>query len=148
MKKVKKYGYYFIIVLFIITAIPYVLEFVYLLGESFLKMNLLPEPIWHYLDIYFYYEALPLRILITVAKFLILSILLLLFYRKSFSTATKILLAITPIISALGCISPYWISTIADPKMIVFIIISVICIAHIVATGVLLIKDKEEFEDI
>lgn len=147
MKTVKKYGYFSIIIIFIITAITSVLEFVYIAGEDCFGIKFLPESIWDCLDIYFYYEALPFRNMIMMAVFVVLSILILLFYRKNISKATIILLSTTPVISLIGWMSPYWIPEITDKVEIVFIIISVICIIHTVATGVFLIKDRKKVSD-
>ncbi len=69
---------------FIITAITSVLEIVYIAGEYCFETKLLPEPIWAFLDTYFYYEALPFRIMIVVAILVALSILL--FIEKIFPT--------------------------------------------------------------
>ena len=66
MYEVKKYGYFSITVIFIITAITSVLEIIYIAGEYCFSTKLLPEPIWAFLDGYFYYEALPLRFLIVL----------------------------------------------------------------------------------
>lgn len=144
MKRIKKYGYSSIIVISIIISISFILKSVYIAGEDCFDIKLLPEPIWHFLDIYFYYEALPFRALNAVALLVVLSILLFAFYRKDISNATAILSATAPIISAIGWTSQYWISDVTDKVEIGFIIISVFCIIHTVATGVFLIKDKEE----
>ncbi len=146
MKEVKKYGYLSIILIFIIIAITSVLEIVYIAGEYCFGIKLLPEPIWGFLDIYFYYEALPFRFMIVLAITVVLSILLFIFYRKDISNATAILSSTMPIISAIGWTSHYWISYLTDKAEIGYIIISVVCIIHTVATGVFLIKDKEYFE--
>ncbi|MBR5247196.1 MAG: hypothetical protein IKV25_07495 [Clostridia bacterium] len=146
MNEIKKYGYFSIIVIYIITAITSVLEIIYIAGEYCFDTKLLPESIWDFLDTYFYYEALPFRIMIAVAILAVLSILLFVFYRKNISNATAILSSTMPIVSAIGWTSHYWISNVTDKADIGYIIISVICIIHIVATGVFLIKDKEEFD--
>lgn len=146
MEKVKKFAYFLIIMIFIMTTIPYVLEFAYFIGDEIFKIELLPEPIWEFLDIYFYYEALPFRIIQMFVIYVILSILLLIFYRKIVSKATIILSTITPIIFAFGSTSPYWVYEVTDKGDIAFIVISVVGIVHIVATNVLLIRDREEFE--
>lgn len=147
MKRIKKYSYSSIIAIFIITAIISVLEFVYIAGEDCFDIKFLPELIWDFLDIYFYYEALPFRNMIMMAVFVVLSILILLFYRKNISKATIILLSTTPIISAIGWTSHYWISNVIDKVEIGFIIISVLYIIHTVATGILLIKDRKKVSD-
>ncbi len=146
MNEIKKYGFSSIIAIYVITAITSVLEIIYIAGEYCFGTNLLPEPIWDFLDIYFYYEALPFRLMIAVAILVVLSILLFIFYRKDISNATAILSSTMPIVSAIGWTSHYWIYEITDKTEIVYIIISVLCIIHIVATGVFLIKDKEEFD--
>ena len=146
MNEIKKYGYFSIIVIYIITAITSVLEIIYIAGEYWFDTKLLPESIWDFLDTYFYYEALPFRIMIAVAILAVLSILLFVFYRKNISNATAILSSTMPIVSAIGWTSHYWISSVTDNAKIGYIIISVFCIIHIVATGVFLIKDKEEFD--
>lgn len=144
MKKIKKVGYYLIIAIFIITAFTYILEFIYIAGEFCFDTKFLPEPIWNSLDIYFYYEALPFRILFAVARIVVLTILLFVFYRKILSNATAILSATAPIISVIGWTSHYWISDITDKAEIVYIIISVLCIIHTIATGAFLIKDTRQ----
>lgn len=146
MKEVKKYGYFSIILIFIITAITSVMEIIYIAGEYCFCINLLPEPIWGFLDIYFYYEALPLRFMIVLAIVVVLSILLFIFYRKDISNTTAILTSTMPLISAIGWTSHYWISNVTEKADIGYIIISVLCIIHIVTTGVFLIKDKEVFD--
>ncbi len=146
MCEVKKYGFISIIAVYIITATTSVLEIVYIAGEYCFDTKLLPEPIWDFLDGYFYYEALPFRLMIAVAIYVALSVLLFIFYRKDISNTTAILSSTMPIVSAIGWTSHYWISYITDKAEIGYIIISVLCIIHIVATGVFLIKDKEEFD--
>lgn len=144
MKNFKIGAYYLIIVTFIITALTYVLEFIYIAGEFCFDTKLLPETVWNSLDIYFYYEALPFRILFAVARIVVLSILLFVFYRKYISTATAILSATAPIIAVIGWTSHYWISGVTDNAKAGYIIISVLCIIHTVATGVFLIKDRKK----
>lgn len=146
METVKKYGYFSIILVFIITAITSTLEIVYIAGEYCFGKKLLPEPIWDFLDIYFYYEALPFRFLIVFAIVVVFSILLFIFYRRDISNATATLSSTAPIITAVGWTSHYWIAELTEKAEIGYMIISVICIVHTVATGVCLIKDKEEFD--
>lgn len=140
MKKSKTVGYYLIIATFVIISISFIFKNIYIIGEC-CNIKLLPEPIWHFLDIYFYYEALPLRILNAVALLVIISILMFIFYRKNISTTTAILIGTTPIVAVIGWTSQYWIANITDAAEIVFITISIICVIHVVATGVFLIKD-------
>ena len=144
MKKIKIGGYYLIVATFIITALTYVFEFIYIAGEFCFDTRLLPEIIWKSLDIYFYYEAMPFRILFAVARIVVLSILLFIFYRKNVSTATAILSATAPIIAVIGWTSHYWISGVTDNAKAGYIIISVLCIVHTIATGVFLIKDTKQ----
>lgn len=147
MKKTKTVGYYLIIVTFIIISISFVLKSIYIAGEDCFNTKLLPEPIWHFLDIYFYYEALPFRCLNAIALLTITSILIFIFYRKNISNATAILSATTPIIAVIGWTNQYWVANITDEAKIGFIIVSVLCIAHTVATGVFLIKDTRQFNE-
>ena len=141
MYEVKKYGYFSITVIFIITAITSVLEIFYIAGEYCFNTKLLPEPIWDFLDGYFYYEALPLRFLIVFAIVVVLSILLFAFYRKEISKITAILSSTAPIISAIGWTSHYWIADVTENAIVWYIIISTLCIIHIITTVVFLIKD-------
>lgn len=141
MKKSKIVGYYLIITTFVIISISFIFKNIYIIGEDCFNIKLLPEPIWHFLDIYFYYEALPFRILNAVALLVLISIFMFIFYRKDISNATAILIATTPIVAATGWTSQYWIANITDAAEIVFITISIICVIHVVATGVFLIKD-------
>ena len=143
MYEVKKYGYFSITVVFIITAITSVLEIIYIAGEDCFGIKLLPEPIWDFLDSYFYYEALPLRFLIVFAIVVTLSILLFVFYRKKISKITAMLSSTTPIISAIGWTAHYWISELTDKAEIGYIMIAVFCIIHNVATAIFLLKDKD-----
>lgn len=152
MKKSKIVGYYLIITTFVIISISFIFKNIYIIGEC-CNIKLLPEPIWHFLDIYFYYEALPLRILNAVALLVIISILMFIFYRKNISTTTAILIGTTPIVAVIGWTSQYWILAATDwisdliyRGEIGVVIISVVCIAHVIATGVFLIKDKDEIE--
>ncbi len=144
MKKTKIFGYYSIIAIFIIISISFILKSIYIAGEDCFNTKLLPEPIWHFLDIYFYYEALPFRVLNAVALLVVLSILLFAFYRKDISNATAILSATTPIIAVIGWTNQYWVANITDEAKIGFIIVSVLCIIHTIATGVFLIKDTRQ----
>jgi hypothetical protein len=141
MYEVKKYGYFSITVIFIITAITSVLEIIYIAGEYCFNTKLLPEPIWDFLDGYFYYEALPLRFLIVFAIVVVLSILLFAFYRKEISNITATLSSTAPIISAIGWTSHYWIADVTENAIVWYIIISTLCIIHIITTVVFLIKD-------
>ena len=141
MYEVKKYGYFSITVIFIITAITSVLEIFYIAGEYCFNTKLLPEPIWDFLDGYFYYEALPLRFLIVFAIVVVLSILLFAFYRKEISNITVILSSTSPIICAVGWTSHYWIADVTENAIVWYIIISTLCIIHIITTVVFLIKD-------
>ena len=101
MYEIKKRGYLSILTVFIITAITYILGIVYISGEYFLGMKLLPEPIWDLLGIYFYKEAGPLRLAMTVVIFILLSILLIVFYRNEISKTTTLLHTLIPIITIL-----------------------------------------------
>lgn len=146
MEKVKKYGYLFSIVIFIRIAITCVLEYIYVLGDYGLKLDFLPEFVLHFLDVYFYYEALPFMFLIILAMLIVWLILLLLFYRKEISIATIILSSTAPIITIIGWTAPFWLREIMEDETICVIITVVLSLIHTVATGVFLIKDKEEFD--
>ena len=146
MEAVKKCGYFSIMSIFIITAITSIMEFVYIAGEYCFDKKLLPEPIWGFLDTYFYYEALPFRFLIVLVILVVLAIIMLIFYRKDVSITTVILSSTSPIICAVGWTAHYWIAEITEKAVMGYIIVSVICIVHIVATGAFLIKDKDEFD--
>lgn len=147
MKKTKIFGYYSIIAIFIIISISFILKSIYIAGEDCLNTKLLPEPIWHFLDIYFYYEALPFRCLNAIVLLTIISILIFIFYRKNISNVAVILSATTPIIAVIGWTNQYWVANITDEAKIGFIIISVLCIIHTVATGVFLIKDARQLNE-
>ncbi len=143
MKKTKIVGYYSIIAIFIIISISFILKSIYIAGEDCFNTKLLPEPFWHFFDIYFYYEALPFRCLNAIALLTIISTLIFIFYRKDISNVTVILSATTPIIAVIGWTNQYWIANITDDAKTGFIIVSVLCIVHTVATGVFLIKDTK-----
>ena len=144
MKQNKKFGYYSIIAIFIIISISFILKSIYIAGEDCFNTKLLPDPIWRLLDIYFYYEALPFRCLNAIALLAIISILIFIFYRKNISNVTAILSATTPIIAVIGWTNQYWVANIIDEAKIGFIIVSVLCIVHTIATGVFLIKDTRQ----
>ncbi len=146
MCEVKKYGYFSITLIFIITAITSVLEIIYIAGEYCFSTKLLPEPIWAFPDGYFYYEALPLRFLIVFAIVVVLSILLFAFYRKGISKITAMLSSTAPIISAIGWTSHYWIANVTENAIVWYIIISTLCIIHIITTVMFLIKDINKIE--
>lgn len=144
MKKSKIGGYYLIIAIYILSAIHYIFGVIYILGEYFLQMNLLPELVWDFLDFYFYKEAGPLRIAISVAIFIVLSILLVIFYRKDISKVSIILPATNLIISALWWTTAYWFSAMTDNTTIGYTIMSVVCVVHTVITGFFLIKERKK----
>lgn len=147
MKEIKKSGYTSILIVFIITAITYILGVIYITGEYMLWTRLLPEPIWDLLDIYFYKEAGPLRLAITVVIFILLSILLIAFYIKDISKATMILHTLIPIITIFWWFAAYWLSSVFADEVTVGIgctIISVVCIANTITTAILLIRDRNK----
>ena len=147
MYEIKKRGYLSILIIFIITAITYILGIVYISGEYFLGMKLLPESIWDFLDSYFYQEAGPLRLAMTVAIFILLSILLIVFYRNEISKTTTVLHTLIPIITILWWISAYGLSAIFADRVVIGIgctILSVFCIIHTISTVILLIRDKNK----
>lgn len=144
MKKLKIVGYYLIIVTFIIISISFILKSIYIAGEDCFNTKLLPEPFWHSLEMYFYYEALPLRCLNAIALLTIIAILIFIFYRKNVSNATAILSATAPIIAVIGWTSQYWVADVTDNAKAGYIIISVLCIIHTIATAIFLIKDARK----
>ena len=149
MKEIKKSGYISFIAIFIITAITYILGIVYISGEYFLGMKLLPESIWDLLDSYFYQEAGPLRLAMTVVIFILLSILLIVIYRKEISKVTVVLHTLIPIITIFWWLSAYWISSVSSDKAhigIVCTIISVLCVVHTITTAILLIRDRNKIK--
>ena len=150
MYEIKKRGYLSVLIIFIITAITYILGIVYISGEYFLGMKLLPESIWDFLDSYFYQEAGPLRLAMTVVIFILLSILLIVFYRNEISKTTTLLHTLIPIITILWWISAYWLSSVFADKVVIGIgctIISAVCVVHIITTAVLLIRDRNKLKD-
>ncbi len=149
MKRINKNIYYSIIVIYTITAICYILGIIYMSGEYFLGMKLLPETIWDILDIYFYKEAGPLRLAMMVTVFIALSIYLIVFYRKEISQVTTVMHMLIPIITIIWWVSAYGISAIFADRVVIGIgctILSVICIIHTIATVVLLIRDKNKIK--
>lgn len=145
MKKFKTSGYYLIIATFIISSLIYLLKFIYMAGENCFNVMLLPELIWDFLGAYFYYEAMPFRILFAVARAVVLSVVLFVFYRKDISNATAIFSATAPIIAIIGWNSQYWVADVTDNGKVGYIVISVLCIVHTIATGVFLVKDTKKF---
>ena len=146
MEKVKKYGYYSIVIIFILSAITYILGIIYILGSYCWHTRLLPEVIWDMLDIVFYKEAGFLRIAQRVVIFVILSIILAIFYRKDISIPTIVLPGINLVLSIVWWTTYYWSPAITSNFELVYTIMSVICIVNIFVAGVFLIKDKEEFD--
>lgn len=144
MKKFKTVGYYLIIATFIIVSISFILKSIYIAGDDCFNTKLLPEPFWHSLEMHFYYEALPLRCLNAIALLTIIAILIFIFYRKNVSYVTTILSATTPIIAIIGWTNQYWVANITDEAKVGFIIVSVLCIVHTIATGAFLIKDTKQ----
>jgi hypothetical protein len=145
----KKVGYYSIIAIFIIAAITYVLGVVYITGEYFLGMRFLPDTVWKLLDFYFYKEAGPLRLAMTVVIFIFLSILLIAFYRRDISKATIILHTLIPIITILWWISVYLFSSLFADGVVVGIcstIVSIVCIANTIATAILIVRDRKKIK--
>lgn len=149
MNEIKKRGYSSILIVFIITAITYILGIIYITGEYMLWTRLLPEPIWDLLDIYFYKEAGPLRLAMTMVIFALLSILLIVFYRKDISKVTTIFHTLIPIITILWWFSAYWLSSVFADRVVIGVgctIISVVCIANIITTAILLIRDRNKIK--
>ena len=147
MNEIKKRGYSSILIVFIITAITYILGVIYITGEYMLWTRLLPEPIWDLLDVYFYKEAGPLRLAITVVIFMVLSILLIIFYRKDISKVTTVLHVLIPIITILWWVSATWLTSVFANRVVIGVgctIISVVCIANTLTTAILLIKDRNK----
>lgn len=144
MKKFKTGGYYLIIATFIISSLIYLFKFIYMAGENCFNIMLLPELVWDFLGGYFYYEAMPFRVFFAVARVVVLSVLLFIFYRKDISNATAILSATTPIIAIIGWTSQYWVADVTDNAKAGYIIISVLCIIHTIATAIFLIKDARK----
>ncbi len=150
MNEIKKRGYSSILIVFIITAITYILGIIYISGEYFLHMRLLPEPIWDFLDSYFYQEAGPLRLAMTVVIFILLSILLIVFYRKEISKITTVLHTLIPIITILWWFSAYGVSSIFADRVVIGVVctvISVVCIVHAIITVILLIRDRNKIKN-
>ncbi len=150
MHEIKKRGYLSILIVFIITAITYILGIVYISGEYFLGMKLLPEFIWDFLDSYFYQEAGPLRLAMTVVIFILLSVLLIVFYRKEILKTTTVLHTLIPIITILWWISAYWLSSVFADKAVIGIgcsTISAVCVIHTITTAILLIRDRNKIKD-
>lgn len=149
MNEIKRRGYMSILTVFIITAITYALGVVYIAGEYFLGTNLFPKQIWDLLDSYFYKEAGPLRLAITVVIFMVLSILLIIFYRKDISRATMILHILIPIITIFWWVAAYWLSSVFADRVVIGVgctIISVVCIANTITTAILLIRDRNKIK--
>ena len=145
----RKRGYLLILASFIITAITYILGVIYITGEYFSGIRLLPDIIWDLLDFYFYKEAGPLRLAMTVVIFIFLSIFLIIFYRKDISKSTTILHVIIPIITMLWWFSAYWFSCVFADRIVIgigCIIMSVICIANTIITAILLIRDRNKIK--
>lgn len=150
MMEIKKSGYISFLTIFIITAITYILGVVYISGEYFLGMKLLPESIWNLLDSYFYQEAGPLRLAMTVVIFILLSILLIIFYRKEISKVTTVLHTLIPIITIFWWLSAYWISSVSSDKAFIGIVCTVtsaFCVVHTIATAILLIRDRNKIKN-
>ena len=143
----KKRGYLSILVIFIITALTHILGVIYITGEYFLGMQILPGPIWELLDVYFYQEAGPLRLAMTIVIFVLLSILLIAFYRKEISKVTTVLHTLISIITIFWWILAYLISSIFADRVVVGIgcaIISVVCVANTITATILLIRDRNK----
>lgn len=146
MKKIKKLAYYLLIVIYVLFATNYILGVVYILGEYFLRMNLLPESVWNLLDFYYYKEAGPLRVAMSVVIFVLLSVVLAVFFRKEVSKATIILPATNLIMSIIWWTTAYWFSALTDNVEVGYVTMSVLCIVHTIATGVFLIKDTKQLD--
>lgn len=145
----KKRGYVSILAIFIITAITYVLGVVYISGEYFLGIKLLPDTIWDLLDFYFYKEAGPLRLAMTVVIFILLSIILIIFYRKDISKSTIILHGLIPTITLLWWLSAYWFSAVFADRVVIGIgctIMSVVCVANTIITVIFLVRDRNRIK--
>ena len=145
----KKVAYYSIIAIFNITAITYVLGVVYISGEYFLGMRFLPDTIWNSLDFYFYKEAGPLRLAMTVVIFIFLSILLIAFYRRDISKATIILHTLIPIMTILWWISAYLFSSLFADGVVVGMcstLMSIVCIANTITTAILIVRDRNKIK--
>ncbi len=150
MMEIKKSGYISFLTIFIITAITYILGVVYISGEYFLGMKLLPESIWDLLDSYFYQEAGPLRLAMTVVIFILLSIFLIIFYRKEISKVTTVLHTLIPIITIFWWLSAYWISSVSSDKAFIGIactVTSAFCVVQTIATAILLIRDRNKIKN-
>ncbi len=137
---------------YFINAFDYIVGRIYNYTEHIIDDAAASSGILYFIKIRYYYEAAGLRFMLNLFVLTVLSVLILVIYRRFLSKPTKILTATTLVPPALYILVFYMSADesgiLTEFKTMWFIIIAVIlCIAHAISTVVFLIKDVIAFDE-
>ncbi len=154
--RVLKFILYFLTLLYSLNAIDYIAGRVYtytdhIIGDISVPSGIL-DKLLYFIQIRYNYEASGLRFIINLFALTIISILILIVYRKFLSKASKILTSTTLMPPILYIIVFYLSledteSYMAFKTMWFVLLGIVICVAHATTTVLFLIKDANNLDD-
>lgn len=129
------------IVIYILTAVHYIIGRIYAFGEYVIYEEFLPEPIWDVLEHVYYKEGGGIKFLLAMLILLILSVVIVSACGKELSR-TSLALASSLIIPPLLYIMSHYFG---DENPVFILSTIIVCIIHTIATTVFLIKDARKY---